>query len=425
MRRICVVGLGYIGLPTAIFFADKGYKVHGYDINEQIVSSLQKGHIHIDEPGLIEKYHSVTKDDKLTFSTIPSEADVFMIAVPTPLNGEKKADLIHVKSAIESILPYVNEGNLIIIESTIPPGTIEEIIVPLIRKSGFDPGQNDVYVSYCPERVIPGSILLELNNNDRIAGGYTAEAAEQAAKFFEPNITGDIFKTTAITAEMTKLMENTFRDVNIALANELALISEKLGVEAHEVIKLANKHPRVQIHEPGPGVGGHCIPIDPYFIMEKTNNQTPLIHTARQINEQMPYIIIQKVNELRENYRLEKIAILGLSYKGNVSDIRESSALKIANLLRDEGYFIQAHDPFVQESEVAITIHSLDETLKEADLALVLVDHNKYKHLDSTTFAQMRNKVVFDTKNCMQLDDTITLYKLGKKRYYIDEQVRI
>lgn len=424
MRNICVVGLGYIGLPTAIFFADKGYRVYGCDINQEVVSSLQEGQIHIDEPGLIEKYQSVTKNKQLTFSTEPSEADVFMIAVPTPLNTEKRADLNHVKSAINSILPRVRKGNLIIVESTVPPRTIEEVLVPIFKESGFDPEKNEIYIAYCPERVIPGNILKELNQNDRIAGGYTAEAAKRAADLFQPNIKGNVYETTALTAEMTKLMENTFRDVNIALANELALISENLGVDAHEVIKLANKHPRVQIHEPGPGVGGHCIPIDPYFIMEKAKDQTPLMHTARQINEAMPGVIIQKVNKLKEKEKLEKVAILGLSYKGNVSDTRESSALKIAHLLKDEGYLVQAHDPFVIESELTIPTYSLEAALKDADLALVLVDHDHYKNLTSTAFSQMRNRLVLDTKNCLQVDETVSLYKLGSKRDHTDKQVR-
>lgn len=413
MEKICVLGLGYIGLPTAIFFADKGYQVYGCDINENLVGDLNKGQIHIDEPGLVEKYHEVTKDGQLSFSTDPTEADVFMIAVPTPLNGNKKADLAYVKCAIENISSFIKEGDLVIVESTIPPQTIEMVVAPLIKKTGLNPDENEVLIAYCPERVIPGSILEELNNNDRIVGGYTEEASEAAARIFEPNIKGEVYRTTAITAEMTKLMENTYRDVNIALANELALISEELEVDSYEVINLANKHPRVHVHQPGPGVGGHCIPIDPYFIMEKVGKQTPLIQTAREINEQMPTIVTKKVKQLKETHKIEKIALLGLSYKGNVSDVRESPALKIAELLAEQGYDVKAHDPFVHESEIKIKLHSLEESLDQADLALVLVDHDRYKQLSSQAFTSMNQQVVFDTKNCLTVEESITLYRLG------------
>lgn len=415
MEKICVAGLGYIGLPTSIFFADKGYDVHGYDINERVVKSLQNKQIHIDEPGLVEKFLQSVERGNLTFDHKPAEADVFMVAVPTPINENRKGNLSYVESALKSILPYVKKGNLIIIESTIPPKTIEEFVVPIIKEQGFNPDENEVFVAYCPERVIPGKILDELQNNDRIAGGYTEEAAGKAAALFSKNISGNVYETTALTAEMTKLMENTYRDVNIALANELALVSEQLGVDAFEIISLANKHPRVHIHSPGPGVGGHCIPIDPYFIIEKAEAHTPLIQRAREINEQMPHYVVDKINELKETHEIKNIALLGLSYKANVSDVRESPSLIIAEQLIAAGYNVKSHDPYVSEQEVSVSLYSLEESLREADLALILVDHNDFINLPASAFNEMNQKLIFDTKKCIKPMEEITLYQLGNK----------
>lgn len=416
MKDLCVIGLGYIGLPTAIFFASKGYQVHGYDINPKVIHSLKKQHIPFDEPGLTERFQSVVQRRNLTFSTSLTPSDVYITAVPTPLDANNHADLSYVKNAIKHILLYLKRGDLIIVESTIPPRTLQDVIAPLLREKGFYPEHNDVYIAYCPERVIPGNIFKELNENDRIIGGYTKEAAEKAAKLFQPNIQGKVYQTTALTAEMTKLMENTYRDVNIALANELALISEDLDVNALEIIKLANKHPRVHIHEPGPGVGGHCIPIDPYFIIEKANGFSRLIETARKINENMPRNIVEKVNELKYEYSIENIAILGLAYKGNVSDLRESPSIPIIKQLMEQGYSIRIHDPYVHKKDISFSVYySLEESLREADLALVLVNHKQYFELEERTFSVMNQKLVFDTKNCIQPNEQIQLFQLGKK----------
>lgn len=425
VREICVVGLGYIGLPTAIFFADKDYKVYGCDINEYIINSLQRGKLHIKENGLLEKLHSVIERKNLTFSEKPTIADIYMVAVPTPVNEKKRADLSYVEAAVHSILPYISKGNLIIIESTVPPKTIDDVIVPIFKEAGFDALHNDVYIAYCPERVIPGNILAELEHNDRIAGGYTEEAAEKAAKLFSSNIKGRVFQTTATQAEMIKLMENTYRDVNIALANELALIAEDLGIDVYEVIELANRHPRVQIHEPGPGVGGHCIPIDPYFIIEKACGKTPLISTARKINEGMPQVIIEQIEKLKVNHRIETISVLGLSYKKDVDDTRESSAIKIVNLLLEEGYQVKVHDPYVRELDIGLRLHSLEDSLNGSDLALMLVDHTEYKQLTSNTFQGMRHKVIFDAKNILSSLEGVTIYKLGQKIGNKNERVSV
>ena len=294
MNKICVIGLGYIGLPTSGIFAQAGYDVHGVDVNQDVVDTLNKGEIHIEEPGLPDVIKQAVEAGKIITDTKPTEADVFIIAVPTPVHEDHTANVTYVEQATESILPYVKKGDTIIVESTIPPRTIYDNVAPILTNAGWDLENNDLYLSHCPERVIPGKIMTELIDNTRIVGGYTEEAATKAAEVYRQVVKGEIHLTTALTAEMAKLMENTFRDVNIALANELAKIADKLDVNAHDVIHLANMHPRVNLHHPGPGVGGHCIAVDPYFIIEKAKEVTPLMQAAREINDSMPDFVVNK-----------------------------------------------------------------------------------------------------------------------------------
>ncbi|MGM8215060.1 nucleotide sugar dehydrogenase [Bacillaceae bacterium W0354] len=418
MTKICVIGLGYIGLPTAALFANNGYEVVGVDVNEKVVKKVNEGNIHIEEPGLSEMVQQAIQTGKFTASTTPVKSDYYIIAVPTPIHKDKKSNLAYVVSATETIMPYVEKGNTIIVESTIPPRTISDIVAPITREHGFNPDENDIYLAHCPERVIPGNIVHELTHNHRIVGGYTKEAADQAAKIYEATVKGEVRKTDAVVAETSKLMENTYRDVNIALANELAKIADELSIDASQVIEMANMHPRVNILQPGPGVGGHCIPVDPYFIIEKAPNIARLMQLSREINDSMPEFVIDKIHTLTKHISEPKIAILGLTYKGNTSDMRESPALEIIELLdKDEkNITFKCHDPFVEEDEIdfGYELYSLEETLKDADLAVVLADHDVFKELDASAFiSNMKKPVVFDTRNVFKKDlDGVTIHTL-------------
>lgn len=414
MNKLCVIGLGYIGLPTSAIFARAGYNIVGVDVNENVVNTLNEGNIHIEEPGLPEAVKEAVESGKLKAKTTPEEADVYIIAVPTPVHEDKSADTSYVAKATESILPYLKKGSTIIVESTIPPRTIDDVVAPILTEAGWNLQDNDLYVSHCPERVIPGKIMEELIHNTRIVGGLTPEAASNAADVYRSVVKGEIHETTSVEAEMAKLMENTYRDVNIAIANELAKVSDKLDVNAHEVISLANMHPRVNIMQPGPGVGGHCIAVDPYFIIEKAKEVTPLMQTARQINDSMPDFVVNQVKELTQNLQKPKLAVFGLTYKANVDDIRESPAITVLRKLEQEGYDVAAHDPFVRQEQTDINLHSVEDALHNADATIVLADHNQFKEMDPSLFQQyMKSPVVLDTRNCIQKHDNITLYQIG------------
>lgn len=415
MKKICVVGLGYIGLPTASVFARAGYDVLGVDVNQKVVDSLNEGKVTIEEVDLPELVQEVVGKGNLRAAVKPEKADVFIIAVPTPIHEDHSANVDYVEQAVRNILPYLEKGNVLIVESTIPPRTMDDLVAPIIKEGGFDPFE-DVYIAHCPERVLPGRILIELIENTRIVGGLTPEAAKKAGDVYRAVITGDVIETEAVTAEMSKLMENTFRDVNIALANELAKISARLGVNAHDVIKLANKHPRVNLHLPGPGVGGHCLAVDPYFIIEKAREESPLITEARRINNSMPHFVTEQVKRMTAELYKPSIAVCGLTYKGNIDDIRESPAIEIAEmLLANERYDVRIHDPHVSAEQVPFKLHSLEEAVKDANLIVVLVDHNEFKNMDADLLAdKMATPVVFDTRNCTNIEDArLTVYRIG------------
>ncbi|MEH7475760.1 nucleotide sugar dehydrogenase, partial [Priestia megaterium] len=297
VKKICVVGLGYIGLPTAAIFAKAGFDVLGVDVNKNAVNLINKGEVHLEEVGLPEVVKDVVDSGNLRASLNVEEADVYIISVPTPIHKDYTANVDYVVSATESILPFIKKGNVVIVESTIPPRTIDDVVAPIFEKTGWNI-KEDIYLAHCPERVLPGRILIELVENTRIVGGYTKESAYQAAEVYRQIVKGEVIETQAVTAEMSKLMENTYRDVNIALANELGKISAKLGVNALDVITLANRHPRVNIHTPGPGVGGHCLAVDPYFIIEKAPELSPLISNARKINNSMPHFVVDCVQNI-------------------------------------------------------------------------------------------------------------------------------
>ena len=416
MYKLCVIGLGYIGLPTSAVFAQAGCQVMGVDVNAKIVNKINEGQIHIEETGLGEVVRDVVKSGHLKAFTTAQEADVFIIAVPTPIHEDLTADINYVIDATNSILPVLKKGNVVIVESTIPPRTINDDVAPILEGAGWDL-ENDLYLAHCPERVLPGKILDELVNNTRIVGGYTEIGAAKAAEVYRTIVKGDIIETEAVTAEMSKLMENTYRDVNIALANELVKISQKLGVNAHHVIQLANMHPRVNIHLPGPGVGGHCLAVDPYFIVEKAEDEAKIIKLARDTNVSMPSFVVNQVKLLLSEIQQPKVAVFGLAYKGNIDDYRESPAVEIYHLLEKiERLEIAVHDPHILQENIKITLHSFEDAITDADLVLILTDHNEFKTLDFNSLdKKMRHNVVFDTRNCVGTTPTekALLYRIG------------
>lgn len=408
-KKICVIGLGYIGLPTSAVFAKAGYDVIGVDVNPIAIEMINQGKIHIEEVGLGELVKEVVEQGKLRASLQPTEADVYIIAVPTPHNADHTANLNYVIEATKSILPFLKKENVVIVESTIPPRTIDDVVAPILQGQGWNVGE-EIYLAHCPERVLPGRILIELVENTRIVGGINKKSTQKAAEVYSSFVKGKILETTAVTAEMSKLMENTFRDVNIALANELAKISEKLGVNALEVIKLANHHPRVNLHLPGPGVGGHCLAVDPYFIIEKAPEQSLLISNARFINNSMPSFVVEQLSKIVPD-KNSKIAVLGITYKGNIDDVRESPAMTIVDLLGEYGYKVAVHDPHVHQEQVSFNLYSLEDAVRNAECILVLTDHNEFKQLDEQIIIDnAKRAVIFDTRNCVNVQNKDIIY---------------
>lgn len=409
--KIVTVGLGYIGLPTALMFAKHGVNVVGVDISKNIVQQLNQGIVQIEELGVQELLQTVLEKKLFQASLVPDHADAFIIAVPTPNARDQygSCDLQYVKKALDTILPFVHFGNTIVVESTISPRTMDDVVTPFFEEAGFEIGSN-LFLVHCPERVLPGNILHELVFNDRIIGGITPECTKKGKILYQTFVRGELLETEAKVAELSKLMENTYRDVNIALANELVQIGTKLKINALDVIRLANRHPRVNLHQPGPGVGGHCLAVDPYFIVAAAPKEAKLINQGREINSSMPQFILKQVVKIMEMNSGTKITILGQAYKGNIDDIRESPAIHIAEQLRLlTEYKIAIYDPHVQEEN--------DETLKQAfegsDLVLVLCDHDEFKKIAVENIQLMKTRMAFDTKNIisngMDFDNYYTL----------------
>ena len=405
--KVCIIGQGYIGLPTAALFAKNDCEVVGVDVIESVVEMLNKGEIHIEEPGLGEIIKTALDKGVYKASLTPEKADAFIITVPTPYIVENySCDLSYVISACESILPFVEKGNTIIVESTIAPLSTDETVKPIFENAGFTIGE-DLYLAHCPERVLPGQIIYELVNNNRIIGGVTPECSKKAAEVYGQFVKGELMLTEAKTAELSKCMENTFRDVNIALVNELTKICAEIGVNALDVIEVANKHPRVNLHSPGPGVGGHCLAIDPYFIYAKAPETAKIIKLARDTNRSMPGFVAENVKKIIPD---GKIAVLGISYKGNTDDDRESPAYEIMALL-DNDYEIAVHDPHIDKENLV----GFDEAIEGADLILVLCDHDEFKKMDYSLIKDKASKpIIFDTKNVVEdVPEDITLYNFG------------
>uniref|UniRef100_A0A486XRH4 UDP-glucose dehydrogenase n=1 Tax=Rheinheimera sp. BAL341 TaxID=1708203 RepID=A0A486XRH4_9GAMM len=405
--RVSVIGLGYIGLPTAAVIASRGVDVLGVDVSEHAVNTINQGKIHIVEPDLDMLVQAAVTTGKLKASLTPEAAEAFLIAVPTPFKENKSPDLSYIRAALENIAPFITKGNLIVLESTSPVGTTDKIsqwlaeLRPDLTLPHQDPDNADVFIAHCPERVLPGRVLQELVSNDRIIGGITDRCAQKAVALYNLFVRGECLLTNARTAEMAKLTENSFRDVNIAFANELSMICDHLKINVWELIKLANRHPRVNILSPGPGVGGHCIAVDPWFIVDSAPEQAQIIRKAREINDSKPHYVIDKVKLAADQFKKPVIACLGLAFKADIDDLRESPALDIAmTLLQQQVGDILLVEPNIKQlpkkyADYSAKLTSLPQALEQANILLVLVDHKQFKTLHP---ADVATKVVIDTR---------------------------
>jgi UDP-N-acetyl-D-mannosaminuronic acid dehydrogenase len=408
---VCVVGLGYIGLPTAAVIARAGCKVLGLDVSQRVVDTINRGEIHIEEVDLDGLVQGVVARGLLSASITVAPADVFVIAVPTPFgkdeSGDHVPDISYVLAAGRTIAPVLKAGDVVILESTSPVGTTERLrdmiaeMRPDLKIPGLTRETPDVAIAYCPERVLPGRILEELTNNDRSIGGITPRCARKALAFYKRFVRGECVTTDARSAEMTKLVENAYRDVNIAFANELSMVADRMGLDVWEVIRLANRHPRVNILSPGPGVGGHCIAVDPWFIVHSAPEETPLIRTARGVNDGKMHHVIKKADELVSANPAAKIACLGLAFKANIDDFRESPARFVAaRIARKYGERVHIVEPYAAELPIEFTdtgasLIDVDEALETCDILIVLVDHDVFRVVP---LAERAGKLVYDTR---------------------------
>ncbi|EOE1186066.1 TPA: UDP-N-acetyl-D-mannosamine dehydrogenase [Proteus mirabilis] len=413
-ETISVIGLGYIGLPTAAAFASRKKSVIGVDVNQHAVDTINKGQIHIVEPDLDKVVKQAVEEGHLKAYTTPQPADAYLIAVPTPFKGEHEPDLAYVEAAARSIAPVLKKGDLIILESTSPVGTTEQMSQWLAQAREdltfpHQQGENaDIDIAYCPERVLPGQVMVELIRNDRVVGGMNQKSSQRASELYKIFLEGECVITNARTAEMCKLTENSFRDVNIAFANELSLICADQDINVWELISLANRHPRVNILQPGPGVGGHCIAVDPWFIVSQNPKQSRLIHTARLVNDGKPVWVIDQVKAAVADCLTEtgkraneiKIACFGLAFKPNIDDLRESPAMNItqqvANWHSGKTFAVEPNIHELPTKLKGITeLVSTEQALKEADIVLMLVDHQQFKAIPGN---QVTQKWIVDTK---------------------------
>jgi len=411
-KCVSMVGLGYIGLPTAAMLASRKIKVIGVDINQHAVDTINRGEIHIVEPELDIIVQAAVTQGYLRATTKPEPADAFLIAVPTPFKGDHEPDLSYVEAAAKSIAPVLKKGDLVILESTSPVGTTEQMAdwLAQARNDLSFPHQvgelADVNIAYCPERVLPGKVVHELVSNDRVIGGMTQRCSQRATELYKTFVEAECIPTNARTAEMCKLTENSFRDVNIAFANELSIICDKLDINVWELIKLANHHPRVNILQPGPGVGGHCIAVDPWFIVSKTPQEARLIHTARQVNDGKPHYVVDQVLSAASTVTDPVIACLGLAFKPDIDDLRESPAMEVVQLLagRKTGQVLVA-EPHIEHLPPSlakfdnIELVSADEAVRRANIIVMLVSHQVFYAINR---AQLEGKQVIDTRGVWQ-----------------------
>ena len=391
MEKICVLGLGYVGLPTASLLATKGYSVSGVDVKKEVVEQINQGKVHIVEPDLDVMVKSAVQSGNLKAYTEPQPADIFIIATPTPFKDDNQPDLHYVFSAAKAITKVVKDGDLIILESTSPVGTTEQVQEIIVREC---PQLANLHFCHCPERVLPGRVLHELIDNDRVIGGIDEQSTEKAVEFYQHFVRGELLETNARTAELAKLVENTSRDVNIAFANELSIVCDQLGIDVWELIALANRHPRVNILRPGPGVGGHCIAVDPWFIVSSAPEATQLVQTARKINDHKPDWVIDRIADKAKRFKDPVIGCLGLTYKPDIDDLRESPALSIAHRLTA----MKIGKVIVCEPNVTtvdgLDLQPLDTLLDKADILVALVGHRQFKRIP---MGRLEEKIVLDT----------------------------
>lgn len=404
---VCVLGLGYIGLPTAAVIARSGCRVVGVDVNQNVVDTINRGEIHIEEVDLDGLVQGVVARKMLRASNSVEASDVFVIAVPTPFDENHAPDISYVLDAATNIASVLKTGDTIILESTSPVGTTDKVrdliakLRPDLKVPGVAKETPDISIAYCPERVLPGRILEELTNNDRSIGGITPRCARKALTFYKRFVRGECITTDARSAEMTKLVENAFRDVNIAFANELSIIADHMGLDVWEVIRLANRHPRVNILHPGPGVGGHCIAVDPWFIVHSAPDQSPLIRTARNVNDGKVDHVISRATEMIAANPSLKVGCMGLAFKANIDDFRESPALKVAEqLAHNFGSRVSIIEPYVSSlpkefDGTGARLIDIDTALLECDILVTLVDHDAFKAIP---LAERADKIVYDVR---------------------------
>ena len=409
VETISVVGLGYIGLPTAAAFAARRKKVIGVDVNQHAVDTINRGAIHIVEPELDMLVQAAVRQGYLRATTTPEPADAFLIAVPTPFVGEHQPDLSFIESASRAVAPVLKKGDLVVLESTSPVGATAKMAAWMaeLRPDLTFPQQageeSDIRIAHCPERVLPGHVIRELVENDRVIGGMTRRCSEAASELYAVFVRGECILTDARTAEMCKLTENSFRDVNIAFANELSLICDRLDINVWELIRLANRHPRVNILQPGPGVGGHCIAVDPWFIVDSAPAESRLIRTARTVNDDKPHWVVERVERAAKRFKEPVIACLGLAFKADIDDLRESPAVEIARELgqRFPGQVVAVEPnvkalPHALQAYVELT--DLQDAMARADVVVILVDHSPFKSVDPI---RLQAKVVIDTRGML------------------------
>ncbi len=405
-KKVSVIGLGYIGLPTAAVLASRGVEVIGVEIDPNVVDTINRGEIHIVESGLAVLVKGTVQAGVLKAVLKPEPAEAFMIAVPTPFKGNYEPNLDYIESACNAIAPVLEKGNLVVLESTSPVGATEKMCEWLAkaRPDLTFPNQSenaDIFVAHCPERVLPGKVLRELIDNDRIIGGISKACTERATMLYKTFVEGECIATNSRTAELSKLTENAFRDTNIAFANELSLISDELNIDVWELIELANRHPRVNILQPGPGVGGHCIAVDPWFIVDSAPEQARLIRTSREINDAKPHYVVDSIVKAADRFKSPKIACLGLAFKPDIDDLRESPALQIVGELADkkigEIIAVEPHIESIPEKlkEKGVTLVQLNEALTNADIIVLLVNHKVFANPDQRT---LQEKIIIDTR---------------------------
>jgi UDP-N-acetyl-D-mannosaminuronic acid dehydrogenase len=406
MEKICIIGLGYIGLPTASMLANNGYQILGVDINDNVVEKLNSGRLHIEEPDLEATFLRAFKNKKIRVSKNVEESDIFIITVPTPLTSDRRAELKYVSDASMEVARHIKKKNLVILESTSPPGTTEGLVGDIIFKNTNLLAGRDYYLAFCPERVLPGKIIYELVNNKRIIGGIDRSSAEKAKEVYSRFVKSDILLTDLKTAEFVKLVENTYRDVNLAFSNELSLICGDYGINIWEVIRFANMHPRVNILNPGPGVGGHCIPVDPWFLIQNINREDTLIEKCRNINDNMPVVVAERIVSLLKGIGKPKVSLFGAAYKENIGDTRESPALAVIRELEKRNIDFSIYDPLAENFKYPIS--SLDDCIEDSDMIVLLVGHDIYKNIDFKKLSKLiRNKMIFDTRNFFNPEDVI------------------